>query len=378
MSQAGIINVIDNNPEIPIIFDADTGSATAIMNILNVFGSGGIVTSASGNTITIDGSALTDLYVSPYIVDAAGGPGSSFTTIQAAVTQAIADGATSTARNILIRPGTYTETFSITTANVKLNFIGIGGTYPVTNSFMPALNGTLTINASSSYITFSNFYVATLALTDCLICMVSGALFNSVSRSAGSFYANSSRFVSYSQSNNDTAQFYNCNINTIATASAGQIFFYGGICLTLTVSGSVSVVASNCFLNTSGTTSGTVTLNSCSGGSTLLQASPIVQGGSQQGNFLVTRSVSSSGSTSAGDYVIEVDSSGGPITLTVPVGTNLKGYSFIVKDVGGAASINNITITPTGKTIDNVASKIISSAYGSLTIYYNGTNFFTL
>lgn len=59
MSQAGIINVIDNNPSIPIYFDADTGTATAILNVIHINGSGGITTSASGNTIIIDGSGLS-------------------------------------------------------------------------------------------------------------------------------------------------------------------------------------------------------------------------------------------------------------------------------------------------------------------------------
>src|SRR5690606_25386555 len=60
MSQAGIINVITNNPTIPIYFEADTGFAVALFNVIKVLGDGGIVTSASGNTITIDGSAVTD------------------------------------------------------------------------------------------------------------------------------------------------------------------------------------------------------------------------------------------------------------------------------------------------------------------------------
>lgn len=58
MSQAGIINVIDNNPEIPITFVADAGSAVALFNILNVLGTGGITTSGAGNTITINGAGI--------------------------------------------------------------------------------------------------------------------------------------------------------------------------------------------------------------------------------------------------------------------------------------------------------------------------------
>ncbi len=58
MSQAGIINVIENNPTIPTQFDGDTGFAVPLFNVLNIVGTGGITTSGSGNTITIDGSGV--------------------------------------------------------------------------------------------------------------------------------------------------------------------------------------------------------------------------------------------------------------------------------------------------------------------------------
>lgn len=59
MSQAGIINVIDNNPTIPIYFEADTGFAVALFNVIRIVGAGGIATSATGNVITVDGSGIT-------------------------------------------------------------------------------------------------------------------------------------------------------------------------------------------------------------------------------------------------------------------------------------------------------------------------------
>lgn len=53
MSQAGILDVINSNPEIPIDFVADSGTAIAINNEIEILGGVGIDTSASGNTITI-------------------------------------------------------------------------------------------------------------------------------------------------------------------------------------------------------------------------------------------------------------------------------------------------------------------------------------
>lgn len=57
MSQAGEIDVINSNPQIPTMFITDVGTAIPISNELNVFGAGGIVTSGAGNTITITGGA---------------------------------------------------------------------------------------------------------------------------------------------------------------------------------------------------------------------------------------------------------------------------------------------------------------------------------
>lgn len=60
MSQEGILVIIDSHPSIPTTFVANTGTATPVLNTLNIFGAavaaGGIPvqTVASGNTVTID------------------------------------------------------------------------------------------------------------------------------------------------------------------------------------------------------------------------------------------------------------------------------------------------------------------------------------
>lgn len=321
-------------------------------------------------------NADTDLYISPYIVDGAGGPGSSFTTIQAAVTQAIAD-AVSVA-NIYIRPGTYTENITLTAVQT-FNFVGIGNTNGYSTSNLPYINGTLTINNGSNS-SISGMRVSTLTLTSSLEFRSNDSYFNTINYTTGTLTITDCRIVTFTQDSSGTSQFFNCQTAVPGvTLNSGSCFLYGGNYLSVVLAGTANLSAYSCFINTSGSTSGTITLGGCSGGGQIYNAtSQINQGVAQQGNYLVTRAVSSSGSTSGADYLIEVNTSGGAVTLTVPVGTNNKGYSFIVKDVGGAAATNNITITPTGKTIDGVASKVISTAYGSLTIYYNGTNFFTI
>ena len=56
MSQAGILDVITNNPSIPTQFNADVGFAVPLANIINIKGApgSGITTTASGDTIFID------------------------------------------------------------------------------------------------------------------------------------------------------------------------------------------------------------------------------------------------------------------------------------------------------------------------------------
>lgn len=60
MSQAGIIDVITNNPSIPTQFDADVGFAIPLGNVLEIKGApgSGISTSASGNTVLIDADGM--------------------------------------------------------------------------------------------------------------------------------------------------------------------------------------------------------------------------------------------------------------------------------------------------------------------------------
>ena len=71
------------------------------------------------------------------------------------------------------------------------------------------------------------------------------------------------------------------------------------------------------------------------------------------------------------DALILVDSSS--VRTIVPLASPTKGQKHIIKDNGGLAGTNNITITPSGKNIDGVASAIINTNFGSMTIVYNGT-----
>lgn len=71
------------------------------------------------------------------------------------------------------------------------------------------------------------------------------------------------------------------------------------------------------------------------------------------------------------DAVILVDSS---VARTItPLASPTTGQVHIIKDNVGTAAANNITVTPSGKNIDGVASKTITTNFGSMRIVYNGT-----
>lgn len=77
------------------------------------------------------------------------------------------------------------------------------------------------------------------------------------------------------------------------------------------------------------------------------------------------------------DRVIAVTSLTAARTITL--GGFLQNDLKTFKDESGQAGTYNITIAaPSGKTIDGTSTKVISTNYGSVKIYFNGTNYFTI
>ena len=76
------------------------------------------------------------------------------------------------------------------------------------------------------------------------------------------------------------------------------------------------------------------------------------------------------------DYYIGVDSTNGPVSVRLPNASNLEnGQTYVVKDEGGAANNNNITILASGsQTIDGQNSVVLKSPFASLQLYCDGTN----
>jgi hypothetical protein len=75
------------------------------------------------------------------------------------------------------------------------------------------------------------------------------------------------------------------------------------------------------------------------------------------------------------DYYVGVDTSSNPVTLMLPAANSTtSGQTFVIKDEGGAALANNITvhISVHGNTIDGGDSLILESPYAAVSIYSNG------
>jgi len=69
---------------------------------------------------------------------------------------------------------------------------------------------------------------------------------------------------------------------------------------------------------------------------------------------------------------------GGGDAITIPNNATLRdGRSITFKDESGTATANNITITATGLTIDGAANYVINVNFGKVTLYSDGTNWFT-
>jgi len=82
------------------------------------------------------------------------------------------------------------------------------------------------------------------------------------------------------------------------------------------------------------------------------------------------------------DYIIGVDDTAAPRTVTLPaastVGANANsGKVYIIKDQSGGAGTNNITVSPASGTIDGGASLVISSDYGELVVYSDGAAWYS-
>lgn len=78
------------------------------------------------------------------------------------------------------------------------------------------------------------------------------------------------------------------------------------------------------------------------------------------------------------DEIILVDTNGGVVTVTLPANP-IEGRRLVIKDSGGNAAVNNITVSLNGTTYDGSAvNPVINTAYGIIRIIADATNYFSL
>lgn len=71
-------------------------------------------------------------------------------------------------------------------------------------------------------------------------------------------------------------------------------------------------------------------------------------------------------------YTVLADSTGGAFTISLPAAPD-QGQAYKIKDSGGNALTNNITISGNGNNIDGSASASINTDYGALELVYDST-----
>jgi len=80
----------------------------------------------------------------------------------------------------------------------------------------------------------------------------------------------------------------------------------------------------------------------------------------------------------ASDYIIGVNTTGGAVEIDLQAASSAgAGRMLIIKDVGGAAGTNNITIDPNGsEKIDGQSTVVIAANSGSVMLFCDGSNYF--
>jgi hypothetical protein len=95
--------------------------------------------------------------------------------------------------------------------------------------------------------------------------------------------------------------------------------------------------------------------------------------GSQAGAYA---NVSSNTTLDASYYIVNVDSTAGPVTITLPTAVGIGGRCYRIKDAGGQAGVNNITINTNGGNIDGNATKTMIIGYQGYDVCSNNSNWF--
>ncbi len=370
------------------------GQLNPTANNFNLFGQ------LAGSTTVFDtiGSVSTisfenRAWISRYVVDTSTTVGlrGTYSTLQAAITQAIADGATGVGATIYIRNCTISETITVSTASVILYIVGTSNMCEQSSTNGPTFSGSFT-NSGSGDITFANLNI-------------SGTLTNS---STGNITVNNS-IISGTLVNSNASGNLNCTqcfCNAITgTLSRGQMSFnycgMSGGTITLSNDASLQLLYSNWSGTLAGSTSSSVAFNNSyiNLAANTLSSGTLINfnstwstfnyynnsnvtyqmANSTWGNTLqAVRTATSYPVVANQDFYIGVTDTSSARTITLLNANIIKNQSWIIKDESGGAGTHNISITVAGgvKTIDGLTTYVINNNYGSVQLIYDGTNYF--
>lgn len=412
------------------------GSNSGGMTTANVLGqTAGTVqvvdTNVSGDNVYVEDRT----WQTQYVVDASATVGlrGTFQTIQAAIDQAVSDGMLiNNPKKIYIRTGSYTEDLTIYPGTI---LVGETFAYPyggVVNASATTISGVHTFSGSA-VVGFNNLQfiqaggtddvftggVAVLAYFDnCSITSTStGSIVNATSTTSHFSFSrcqfagtgNQIYFETLDSSNElilvnclfdqpmsfawdgvieatDTNQIG--QITTSGFVTATRCLFSGGTG-TPYIDGTGDCALYQCvFSGADPAIASTITINNmvfCSMNSSdeRLYDTPVTYnwGVCQQGNLIRSVTTASNYDLDENDYYVGVTSTAAARTINLPpsAGVN-QDQVFIIKDQSGGAGTNNITVTTVAGValIDGAASQVINVNYGSLTVKFDGTNYWII
>lgn len=394
---------VSGNPTVSADFSAQAAGSTAVVTL-----------GTSGNTILVENRAWT----TRYIVDPSSSAGTrgTYTTISAAITQAVADGAANaTPKTIFIREGTYAENVA-NAAGIKL----VGYIEP---NFASAasqantgviINGTMTF-ASGGYNWFDSIYfnnASNFTFNNNVIqfknCVV-GAFTQSDATVITAIDSTLNGTITLSGTSSSAITGLNCSLGTVTHSGSAKTTFYGGgLFGTYTMSNSSAACtwynggfsSQTMFNGTSGTVNlfnccasnttgiicggsitanmGGLTIPARSATSTAIYSSTNTKGLYQSlcGNIYLARRVAGDITVTSKDYYLGVTDTTSARTVTLPTTSTTVSPDqvFIIKDESGGALTHNITLACT---VDGVVNPKIITNYGSFRIIWNGSTYFS-
>ena len=387
-SSGGSTNITPNDgiPVTPVAGSITVVGQTAIST--NV-----IYTTSTGNQVNIEDRT----YLSQYVVDpsATAGLKGTYQTIQSAINAANADGTGATGAVIYLRTQSNAENLTVAVGQ-KLTFVGI----PDINSLSPVvLNGNSDFGTSvlvniqilgtitvSNNITFqsckvgADLSVGVYSEIYFYNCIISGNLTDT----AGSLIVcYSCNFLSGIFSTAGGFIFGNFCTNPTFDADAGYV--YVGNCYEALITGTGANLTdiNNSSIRDTITITGNVYYSTICAGTTFIAtqffsgATNILINPSSQGNVLQAVRSAVNYVASNYDYYIGITNTAAARAVTLPSSCNLN-QSFIIKDESLACSTNNITVAAGGTLIDGAASQVINLNGGSMTVVFDGTNYFLI